>query len=135
MSLHGFTFTRGTSDLCFDDADVVRGLTFDTDDANSGPVHHTMHASEAAGSSTASASSRRFHRAVSFSAHPQVLEVKESSQEAVADEGQSKEGQVPFDESNLPDGITAIAVADPNDPSIIVMQVGNNHNMHMSVSL
>ena len=111
----------------------MRGLTFDTDDVDSGPVHHTMHASEAAGSSTAS--TRRFHRAVSFSAHPQVLELKESSQEAEADEGQSNEGQVPFDESNLPDGITAIAVTDPNDPSIIVMQVGKNHNMHVSVEL
>lgn len=52
-----------------------------------------------------------------------MLELKDSSQEAKADEGQGSERQVPFDESNLPDGITAIAVADPNDPSIMVMQV------------
>ena len=55
-------------------------------------------------------------------------ELKGSSQDAEAEERQTNEGQVPFDESNLPDGITAIAVPDPNDPSIIVMQVGNTLN-------
>lgn len=105
---------------------MKRGLTFDTDDANSSPDHRIARASEAAGSSTASANTRRFHRSVSFSAHPQVLELKDSSQETKADEGQSIEGQVSFDESNLPDGITAIAVADPNDSTIIVMQVGKS---------
>ena len=110
---------------------MVRGLTFDTDDANSSPDHRIARESEAAGSSPASASTRRFHRSVSFSAHPQVLESKDSSQETKADEGQSDEGQVSFDESNLPDGITAIAVVDPNDPTIIVMQVGKTHKFHL----
>ena len=128
------TFT-GAAYLCYSYADVVRGLTFDADDANSIPIRHSVRASEAAGSSTASASARRFHRSVSFSAHPQVLEVKDSSQEAKADEEHSNEGQEPFDESNLPDGITAIAVADPNDPSVMVMQVGTICSMHVSGEL
>lgn len=117
------------SDLCYTHADVVRGLTFDTDDINSSQVHRSVHAPEAAGSCAASASTRRFQRSVSFSDHPQVHELKESSQDAKVEEGQSNEGQVPFNESSLPDGITAIAVPDPNDPSIIVMQVGNTLNM------
>ena len=114
---------------------MVRGLTFDTgdvnasdsDDINGSPIRQSVCASEATGTSAASATPPRFRRSVSFSAHPQVLELKESSQEIEAGEGQSSEGQVPFDEANLPDGVTAIAVADPNDPSIIVMQVGNIH--------
>lgn len=114
---------------CHAHADVVRGLTFDTDDINSSQVHGDVPASEAAGSCAASASTRRFQRSVSFSAHPQVHELKESIHDAKAEEGQSNERQAPFDESNLPDGITAIAVPDPNDPNIIVMQVGSTFSM------
>ena len=106
--------------------DVVRGLTFDTDDTQSSPSHEDVSASEAAGSSAAPLA-QRFLRSVSFSAHPQVLERKEAKQEAGAGAGAGTR-QVPFDGSNLPDGITAIPVADPDDPSIIVMQVSEINN-------
>ncbi len=59
-----------------------------------------------------------FRRAVSFSKEPQVLLPRGQQQ----GDGQQ---EVPFDGSNLPDGITAIPVADPNDPSVIVMQVSS----------
>ena len=34
--------------------------------------------------------------------------------------------KLPFDGSNLPDGITAIPVVDPDDPTVIVMQVSSH---------
>ena len=40
-----------------------------------------------------------------------------------ADVSEGEEQREPFDSSNLPDGITAIPVADPDNPSLIVMQV------------
>ena len=110
-----------------DRADVARGLAFGADDANSSPDRQTVTASEAADTSStaaaAAATPPRFLRSVSFSAHPQVLEPKEGRQEERASERQSDERQLPIDGSNLPDGIQAIPVADPDDPNAIVMQV------------
>ena len=110
--------------MLHDRADVVRGLTFDTDDVSrDATAYSSVQAPKATGPPAAPTTAPRFQRSVSFSAHPQVLELRGSSQEAKGHEGQHSDGQLPFDESKLPDGITAIAVADPNDPSIIVMQV------------
>ena len=107
---------------------MVRGLTFDADDANSSPDRQTVRMSEAAdGSAAAAPTPPRFLRSVSFLAHPQVLEPKAGSQQERAHERQDGERQAPFDGPNLPDGIQAIPVADPDDPNAIVMQVSAIH--------
>ena len=56
-----------------------------------------------------------FRRSVSFSQETHTVQPRAQLQRENQD--------VPFDSSNLPDGITAIPVADPNDPSVMVMQV------------
>ena len=81
--------------------------------------------SSAAAPTCAGASSRR---AVSFRGEPQVLLPREYQQQGdqTEDDEQGEEdgGQLEqLNVSDLPDGITAIHVADPEDPNMIVMQV------------
>ena len=87
-------------------------------------------APDAGKANAASAGPPAFRRAVSFSSHSQVLQPRGQAQGA---EGQYQafdgsdlpldRSTLPFDRSNLPDGITAIPVVDPDDPTVIVMQV------------
>ncbi|KAL0039591.1 hypothetical protein WJX77_002835 [Trebouxia sp. C0004] len=72
-------------------------------------------ASDAGKGNAASAGPPAFRRAVSFSHESHVWQPRTQAQAA---DGQYQ----PFDGSNLPDGITAIPVVDPDDPTIIVMQ-------------
>lgn len=86
-------------------------------------------APDAGKANAASAGPPAFRRAVSFSSHSQVLQPRAQAQGA---EGQYQafdgsdlpfdRSTLPFDRSNLPDGITAIPVVDPDDPTVIVMQ-------------
>ena len=78
----------------------------------------------ATGSATATAATAR--QPAATAAHPPVRRSVSFSKEVLkpADGGVRSEAQhAVFDGSALPDGITAIPVADPDDPSLIVMQV------------
>lgn len=82
-------------------------------------------ASDAGVANTASAGPPAFRRAVSFSSESHVLQPRAQAQGA---DGQYQ----PFDGSNLPDGITAIPVVDPDDPTVIVMQVTSHSLLHFA---
>ncbi len=73
----------------------------------------------------ASASPPAFRRAVSFSDESHTLQPRKQAQGA---DGQYQA----FDGSNLPDGITAIPVVDPDDPTVIVMQVSCRFLLHFA---
>ena len=87
-------------------------------------------ASDAGKATAASAGPPVFRRAVSFSKESQVLQPRAQAQGADG-QYQAFDGsklpfdgsKLPFDGTNLPDGITAIPVVDPDDPTVIVMQV------------
>ncbi len=94
-------------------------------------------APDAGKANAASAGLPVFRRAVSFSNESQVLQPRAQAQGAVRQyqpfdgsklpfDGSNlpfDRSNLPFDGSNLPDGITAIPVVDPDDPTVIVMQV------------
>ncbi len=104
-------------------------------------------APDAGKANAASAGPLAFRRAVSFSKESHVLQPRAQAQGADG-QYQAFDGsnlpcdgsklpfdgsslpfdgsKLPFDGSNLPDGITAIPVVDPDDPTVIVMQVSSH---------
>lgn len=104
--------------------DPRRDLNFGSTDSGEEAAQTTVSAEasnlatapDAGKASAASAGPPAFRRAVSFSHESEVLQTRTQAPGA---DGQYQ----PFDGSNLPDGITAIPVVDPHDPTVIVMQV------------
>ncbi len=87
-------------------------------------------APDAGKANAASAGPPAFRRAVSFSNESHVLQPRALAQGADGQYQAFDGSKLPFDGSNLsfdgsnlPDGITAIPVVDPDDPTVIVMQV------------
>ena len=91
-------------------------------------------APDAAKGNAASAGPPVFRRAVSFSKESQVLQPRAQAQGADGQYQPFDGSSLPFDGSSLPDGITAIPVVDPDDPTVIVMQV-SSHFLLQSASV
>lgn len=106
-----------------------RDLKFGSSDPESGPetakqttpVQGSATAAEVSKADAAPPGPPAFRRAVSFSEEHHVLQPRGQQHQATGHD----QWHDSLLGSKLPDGITAIPVADPDDPSIIVMQVSS----------